>query len=84
MISIVFEFTTKHGVFRDALHLPEDHTFTEDEINAMKQQRLENWLNIVENPPPPPQPETVVIDGVTYEEVVVDGRVLLKPVTASE
>ena len=83
MISIVFEFTTKHGVFRDALHLPEDHTFTEDEINAMKQQRLDNWLNIVENPPPPP-PSTVEIDGVTYEKVEYEGQILLKPVTVSE
>lgn len=80
MISIVFEFTTKHGVFRDALHLPEDHTFTEDEINAMKQQRLESWLNIVENPPPPP-PDIVEIDGVAYEKVEVDGQILLKPVS---
>lgn len=80
MISIVFEFTTKHGVFRDALHLPEDHTFTEEEVNAMKQQRLDNWLNIIENPPPPP-PSTVEIDGVTYEKVEVDGQNLLKPVS---
>lgn len=81
MISIVFEFTTKHGIFKDALHLPDDHSYTEEEINEMKQQRLDNWLYIVENPPPPPQSETVVIDGVAYEEVVVDGRVLLKPVS---
>lgn len=79
MISIVFEFTTKYGVFRDALHLPEDHAFTEEEINAMKQQRLDNWLCVVENPPPPP-PQTVEIGGVTYEKVEVDGQILLKPV----
>lgn len=81
MISIVFEFTTKHGVFRDALHLPEDHSFTEEDINAMKQQRLDSWLNIVENPSPPPPPDTVEIDGVTYEKVEVDGQILLKPVS---
>lgn len=51
MIQIVFEFTTKHGVFRDALYLPEDHTFTEEQIQAMKQERLDNWINAVENPP---------------------------------
>ena len=80
MISIVFEFTTKHGVFRDALHLPADHAFTEEEIAAMKQQRLDSWLNIVENPSPPP-PDTIEIDGVTYEKVEVDGQILLKPVS---
>ena len=51
MIKIDFEFDSPHGVFRDALHLPEDHTFTDDEIQAMKQQRYENWLSIVNAPP---------------------------------
>ena len=29
MIKIDFEFDTPYGVFRDALHLPDDHTFTD-------------------------------------------------------
>ena len=52
MQQIVFEFTTAHGVFRDALYLPVDHTYTEAEINEMKQRRLDNWLAIVNAPPP--------------------------------
>jgi hypothetical protein len=62
MIKIDFEFDTPHGVFRDALHLPEDHTFTEEEIQAMKEQRRDNWIAIVTAPPveetltPPPFP----------------------------
>jgi hypothetical protein len=48
---IVFEFTTRHGRFCDALHLDEGHTFTEAEIEAMKQERLNNWLAIIESPP---------------------------------
>jgi hypothetical protein len=55
---IIFEFTTAYGVFRDALYLPDDHTFTDDEIAAMKQERLDNWLFFVENPP-----EAVSEDG---------------------
>jgi hypothetical protein len=51
MIKIDFEFDSTYGVFRDALHLPEDHTFTEAEIESMKQQRFDNWWAIV-NPPP--------------------------------
>jgi hypothetical protein len=39
MISIPFEIKG----FRDALHLPNDHTFTETEIEAMKQTRYDNW-----------------------------------------
>lgn len=50
-MKIDFEFTTPHGVFRDALHLPDDRTFTEDEIQAMKQQRVDNWIAIVTAPP---------------------------------
>jgi hypothetical protein len=55
---IIFEFTTPHGVFRDALHLDDNHTFTDDQIAAMKQERLDNWLFVVENPP-----EAVSEDG---------------------
>jgi hypothetical protein len=38
-------------MFRDALHLPEDHTFSEAEIQAMKEQRRDNWIAIVTAPP---------------------------------
>lgn len=50
MIKIDFEFNTPHGVFRDALHLPDDHGMSAEQIDALKQQRLDNWLAIV-NPP---------------------------------
>lgn len=50
-MKIDFEFTTPHGLFRDALHLPDDHTFTDDEIQAMKQQRVDNWIAVVTAPP---------------------------------
>jgi hypothetical protein len=50
-MKIDFEFDTPHGVFRDALHLPDDHTFTDDEIQAMKQQRVDNWIAVVTAPP---------------------------------
>ena len=67
MIKIDFEFDTPHGVFRDALHLPNDHAFTEDEIQAMKEQRRDNWIAIVTaSPVEEPAPEYVEIDGVRY------------------
>ena len=50
-MKIDFEFETPHGLFRDALHLPDDHTFTADEIQAMKQQRVDNWIAVVTAPP---------------------------------
>ena len=51
MIKIDFEFESKYGVFRDALHLPDDHGMTDEQIAAMKQQRFDNWIAIIEAPP---------------------------------
>jgi hypothetical protein len=67
MIKIDFEFESPHGVFRDALHLPEDHTFTDDEIQAMKQQRYDNWWAIV-NPPPEDVVDVEVTDVTPVQE----------------
>lgn len=50
-MNIDFEFQTPYGVFRDALHLPEDHGLSQEQIMAMQQERLDNWLFVVENPP---------------------------------
>ena len=74
MVKIDFDFDTPHGVFRDALHLPDDHTFTEAEIQAMKEQRRDNWIAVVTAPPAPepapePEPEYIEIDGVRYVRV---------------
>ena len=49
-MKIDFEFTTPHGLFRDALHLADDHTFTDEEIQVMKQQRVDNWIAVVTAP----------------------------------
>lgn len=65
MIKIDFEFDSQFGVFRDALHLPDDHGFSEEEIAVMKQQRLDNWLAIVNAPP---------VEDVVVEEIVVQGE----------
>jgi hypothetical protein len=67
MIKIDFEFDSPYGVFRDALHLPEDHTFTDDEIQAMKQQRYDNWWAIV-NPPPEDVVDVEVTDVTPAQE----------------
>jgi hypothetical protein len=78
-MKIDFEFVhPMHGKFRDALNLPDDHGFSEAELEAMKQQRFDNWVAVVEAPPV--EPDTVEIDGVTYEKVEIDGQTVLKPV----
>jgi hypothetical protein len=69
MIKIDFEFDTPHGVFRDALHLPDDHAFTEDEIQAMKEQRRDNWIAVVTAPPVEPEAATLDIAGEVYQRL---------------
>jgi hypothetical protein len=46
-MQIRFTFETNFGPFSDALYLDEDHTLTEAEVEAMKQERLTNWLAVV-------------------------------------
>lgn len=50
-MKIDFEFDTQYGVFRDALYLDDSIQYTESEIDVMKQERLNNWINFIENPP---------------------------------
>ena len=56
MIKIDFSNTHEtYGTFADALHLEDDHTFTDAEIEAMKQERFDNWVNHIttmSNQPP--------------------------------
>lgn len=47
MVVINFSFQTEHGQYSDALHLPDDHGYSDAEIEAMKQQRFDAWKNIV-------------------------------------
>lgn len=77
-MKIDFEFETPYGKYRDALYLPDDHTYTQDQIVAMQTERLNNWIKSIETPEP--QKEYVVIDGVTYEKIEIDGQIVLKPV----
>ena len=50
-MQIRFAFETKYGSFSDALYLDEGHTFTQAEVEAMKQERLSNWIAMLESPP---------------------------------
>lgn len=51
-MKIDFEFETQYGKFADALWFPDDQPIPSDaEIEAMKQQRLTNWIAVIEAPP---------------------------------
>jgi hypothetical protein len=47
MAAYIFEIATEHGLYRDALNLPDDHSFTDTEIEAMKQERVNNWVAFI-------------------------------------
>ena len=53
MIKIDFEFDSQYGKFADALHLPDDHGLSNAQIEALKQERLDNWLAILNAPQEP-------------------------------
>ena len=73
-MKIEFEFETPHGTFRDAIYLPDDHTFTEAEIEAMKLQRRDNWIAIV-TAPPPDEPNPV---GASSDMIEIAGEMYRK------
>lgn len=57
MVKIDFEFETPYGKYGDALYV-EDGMYSEEELDAMKQERLSNWLLLLEGTSEPaPEPE---------------------------
>lgn len=81
-MQIVFEVETAHGKFCDALYFEDDVVPDEATIEAMKQERVDNWIAVITAPPAPPAPDYVEIDGVQYEKIEIDGQTVLKPVGA--
>ena len=50
-MKINFEFNTQYGKFSDALHFPDNQKLpSDDEIEAMKQERLNNWVTVITTP----------------------------------
>lgn len=51
MIQIPFEITDGIYTLADALWLADDNILTEVEIEAMKQQRFDNFVTLITTPP---------------------------------
>lgn len=62
MISIPFEKTDGTYTLRDAIILKDDHTLTEADIEAIKQQRFDNWIAVITAPADPVE-EAPIIDN---------------------
>lgn len=59
-MKIDFQFTTAYGVFADALWFSDDQPIpSEAELNAMKQERLDNWIAAITAPQ-----EVIIEEGV--------------------
>lgn len=50
MQQIKFTIETPYGTYSDALYLKDDHGLTEDQIEALKQERVSNWIAIFSSP----------------------------------
>ena len=70
MIKIDFEMTDGTYNYRDALYLPEDHSFSDADIEQMKQDRFARWIAVVTAPP-----VEVIIEEPVAEEATVDAGV---------
>ena len=69
-MKIDFEFQTDHGPFRDALHLPDDHGLSDEQLEAIKVERRDAWIAVVTSPPAEePAQDYIEIDGVRYAKV---------------
>jgi hypothetical protein len=49
-VKIDFEITQNGYTLRDALVLPDDYVLTNAEIEIIKQQRFDNWYNVITMP----------------------------------
>lgn len=46
---MIIEFEKTDGVYtlKDAIHLPDDHQYTEEQIESMKQKRFDDFVSII-------------------------------------
>jgi hypothetical protein len=50
-VKIIFEKETQYGIYRDALYFPEDQLPSDEEIERLKQERVNNWVAMIMAPP---------------------------------
>lgn len=50
MVSIDFDIVRDGNVFKDAIVLPDDNGLTDEQINAIKEDRYTAWLEVINTP----------------------------------
>ncbi len=53
-IQVIFRIDTKYGTFQDALWFSKEEydKASQDDLDAMKQERVDNWIKVVTTPAP--------------------------------
>jgi hypothetical protein len=77
-IQVRFKRQTDVGEYHDALYFSQEEYVakTADEIEALKQQRVDNWVNAVKNPPEAAEP---TVEQLQYDlEAIEDQKVQLR------
>jgi hypothetical protein len=64
-MQIRFSYETQYGIFSDALNLSDDHSFSDEEIEIMKEQRRDNWVSYIDST------QVEVVEEPVVEEPVV-------------
>ena len=60
-MTIIFEFPSEYGTFRDALNFIDDQPIpSDDELTAMKQARFDIWYAVITTPVENPNPDAPV------------------------
>lgn len=54
------------GKYSDALYLPDDHSYTDEQIESLKDERFNSWVSIIE------APQTVENEPTLVESPVVE------------
>ena len=68
-VQVRFKEQTEIGEFNDALYFSqvEYDSKTQDEINNLKQARVDNWVNSIKNAPPSVEPTNAQLEAEKAE-----------------
>jgi len=69
-MKIDFSFDTQYGKFADAIVLPDNHNLSDEAIEVLKQERLNNWIAVVTYVPT--KEELAEIERQNIDESVID------------
>ena len=48
-MQIRFTYETKYGTFSDALNLPDDNSYSDAELETMKEARRDSWIAFIDS-----------------------------------